>query len=343
MTILFVGTFLSKKTGTKSVAEKLASQYKTDGKIRPILASSYTNRLFRAVHIVWATLFSKFDVANVDVFSGRAFHFAWLAGHLLYWRKKPFLLTLRGGRLAEFADSNPWRVKSLFLKTAWLQTPSLFLQGYFNRKGWAVDYLPNPLDLGQFSPPASHAGKKPQALLWVRAFSEIYHPEIPVQALSLLLADFPEATLTMVGPDKGLLAHTQNLAKSLNLGDKVKIVGAVPNEQLPIFYKTHAVFLNTTSYESFGVAVAEAAACGIPIVSSNVGEIPHLWQHESNILLAESLDAHAFAAQVRRVFEQPLLAQKLGGNAAKKAQEFDFQIIKQKWEGILKSLQAHKP
>jgi hypothetical protein len=46
---------------------------------------------------------------------------------------------------------------------------------------------------------------------------------------------------------------------------------------------------------------------------------------------------------VRRVFEQPLLAQNMGGNAAKKAQEFDFQIIKQKWEGILKSLQAHKP
>jgi glycosyltransferase involved in cell wall biosynthesis len=343
MTVLFVGTFLSEKTGTKAVAEKLAAQFEAEGRLRPILASRHHSLLFRAVDIFWATLFGRFEVANIDVFSGKAFHFAWLAGHLLHWRKKPFLLTLRGGRLAEFSEDAPLRIHSLFSKAVRVQTPSLFLQEHFKKQGWAVKYLPNPLALSQFKPSAPSVERKAQTLLWVRAFSEIYHPEIPVQVLGLLLVDFPEATLTMVGPDKGLLNKTKKLIAELGIAEKVQIVGAVPNDDLPIYYQTHTVYLNTTAYESFGVAVAEAAACGLPVVSSNVGEIPYLWRDGEEILLAEQFNAEAFAAQVRRVFEQPLFAKALGEKAARRAQEFDFQTIKEKWEGILKSLPEHKP
>jgi L-malate glycosyltransferase len=342
MNILFTGTFLSEKTGSKSVAEKLIEYMKSEDDAMIILVSKKSNPIFRAIDIFWTTLFGKFDVANVSVFSGKAFYYAWLAGHILYWRKKPFSITLHGGRLAEFTPNARWRIRTLFAKAARIQTPSLFLQFFFKNEGWSVEYQPNPIDLSRFTPPLPSNTRQPYALLWVRAFSEIYHPEICIWTLLDLLSEYPEATLTMVGPDKGILNRIKNLIEELGLVEKVKIVGPISNHNLPIYYQTHAVYLNTTAYESFGMALAEAAACGIPIVSSNVGEIPYLWQHESNILLVERLDAKSFATQVRRVFEQPSLAKQLGENAAKRAQDFDFQKILLRWKSMFKSLLALK-
>src|SRR5690606_33665116 len=98
------------------------------------------------------------------------------------------------------------------------------------------------------------------------------------------------------------------------------------------YYHSHDVYLNTTSYESFGVAVVEAALCGIPIVTSNVGEIPLLWDNETHVLFAEELSGEAFATHVIQLVENPDLANKLTMNAVLKAKSFEWANVKPKWE-----------
>ena len=75
---------------------------------------------------------------------------------------------------------------------------------------------------------------------------------------------------------------------NLNLSNNIKILGPISNKKLSYYYQRHNVFINTTSYESFGTALIEAASCGIPIVSTNVGEIPLNWTNEKDILLVEN-------------------------------------------------------
>jgi len=139
----------------------------------------------------------------------------------------------------------------------------------------------------------------------------------------------------MIGPDKGLLEDTEELVKKLGIADKIVMKGRVPNEALYKYYQSHSVYLNTTAYESFGVAVLEAAACGIPVVSTRVGEIPYIWKEGEEMFMCEA-EAVQMAEKVVEIFESSELANKFSLNAQKKAESFEWAVIKLKWINLLK-------
>ena len=108
-------------------------------------------------------------------------------------------------------------------------------------------------------------------------------------------------------------------------------MGSVPNNELYKYYQSHSVYLNTTSYESFGVAMVEAASCGIPIVSNNVGEIPYLWEDKNSILLVEDNTIESYVDAVSQLFEDPLFASKMALSAREKSMTFNWSILKSDW------------
>lgn len=270
---------------------------------------------------------------HIDTFSGHAFWIAEVATFIGKMRKKRIIMTLRGGRLPEFFQSNPQRTKKVLHRATYLQTPSMYLKDFFANHGIQLDYLPNSIDLTAF--PYSREKIKTHSILWVRAFTEIYNPELAIKTFYEVRKIFHDATLTLVGPDKGLLMKTKKLISYMGLDSFVIITGPVPNDQLYKYYHSHEVFLNTTSYESFGVAVLEAAACGIPIVSSKVGELPYLWEHEKDILFVEKMEPNKFAEQIAKLFTSKQLAVTLSKNARLKAENFAWEKIKDKWIKLL--------
>ena len=148
-----------------------------------------------------------------------------------------------------------------------------------------VNYLPNPISLINFKYDRSNVTDN--SILWVRAFDEIYNPKDAIYTLAYLEKKISNVSLTMIGPDKGLLNEVVKLIDDLNLKEKVKILGPIPNEELFNYFHSHTVLLNTTSYESFGQALLESAACGCPIVSNDVGEVSYIWEDNEDILLCK--------------------------------------------------------
>ncbi len=330
--VLFVGNYLSKSKGTFGVSEHIA-QVLPKSRFGVRLTSRKQNRFFRLIDIVLNCSFTTFSTIQIDTFSGSAFIIAEVASLIAKFRGKKIILTLHGGKLPEFFLHNKKRIKRVFQRSNRIQTPSLYLQQFFRENGTDVNYLPNPIPIRNF--PYNRSNIKLHTLLWVRAFTEIYNPDLVVKTLYEVRKKYPEATLTMVGPDKGLLQQTIKLIQKLDLTSCINITGPVKNDELYKYYQTHEVIVNTTSYESFGVAVAEAASCGIPIVSSAVGELPYLYQHNENILLVEDLSESSFSTEVIRLMESPELAQKLSLNARKRVEAFDWEIIKPKWIELL--------
>lgn len=330
--ILFIGSFLSLTRGTKGVAESIA-EYLLEDKIEIKLVSRYENKFLRILDILFSVLFYKGNIVHIDVFSGSAFNIAVVASRIAKFRKKYIILSLHGGKLVEFSNERMYRVKSLFKMANYIQTPSKFLQVHFDKRGFEIQYLPNPLNLKNF--PISRNEVKPHSLLWVRGFSSIYNPEIPIKVLGAMKKKFPNCTLTMIGPDRGLLSVCKKLVHDLDLENSVNFVGSVPNNELYIYYQTHAVFLNTTSYESFGVAVIEAASCGIPIVSNNVGEIPYLWDDKKNILMVDNNNIDRYVSCVSLLFEDHKEAINISMGAREKALSFDWHMIKPSWLKLL--------
>jgi glycosyltransferase involved in cell wall biosynthesis len=330
--ILFVSSYLSATNGSLCVSEKLSRQFQQRG-IEVKLVSRKRNKIARLLDILFTIVRSKASVVHIDVYSGQAFMIAEAASFLASRLGKRQILTLHGGALPEFYPKHKKRITATFRRADVITTPSRYLMHFFEREGFPVRYIPNSIDADLFVFERSEV--KPHSMLWVRAFDPIYNPHIAVQTLARVITQYPDATLTMVGPDKGILAPTKELVRQLGVEKRVHFTGPIRNEDLPRLYQTHEVFLNTPSYESFGVAVLEAASCGIPIVSSNVGEIRYLWEDEKEILVTYSLNADGFAENCARLFRNKQFAANLARSARAKAETFQSKRIESSWFEVL--------
>ena len=76
-------------------------------------------------------------------------------------------------------------------------------------------------------------------------------------------------------------------------------------------------------------------ACGLCVVSTNVGGIPYLLEHEYDSLLVPPNDPTAMADAIRRIVTEPGLASHLSQNARQKVEQFDWSKVLPQWEELL--------
>jgi glycosyltransferase involved in cell wall biosynthesis len=337
--VLVIGNFLSSSVGTRGVCEDLAAKLRGSGWF-VLTASSRLPRLARLLDML-ATAWQqrrRYQVAQVDVFSGPAFFWAEAVCWTLRKARKPYVLTLHGGNLPAFAERWPRRVRQLLGSAAAVTTPSPYLLHQMRSYGEDLRLVPNPVDLQAFR---FRLRQHPEPrLIWVRAFHRIYNPMLALRVLASLAREFPNIRLTMIGPDKGdgSLQATQELARKLGVAQNIEWPGAVLREKIPEWLDQADIFLNTTNADNTPVSVLEAMASGLCIVSTNVGGIPYLLEAEREALLAPAGDEQAMSAAVRRVLTEPGLAEALSRQARQKAEQFDWAAILSKWAPLLQSV-----
>jgi len=327
--ILFIGNYLSKTRGSKGVVETIVNQIDNPRLIFK-LCSKFENKFIRLIDFIWSLFISKYDEIYVDIYSGKAFLFTKLAVLASKIRGKKIIGTLHGGALQEYDQKNNSIVIKTIKKIDKLQSPSKFLIHYFNQKKMNVNYIPNPISLINFKYDRSNVIDN--SILWVRAFDKTYNPSLAIRIINELKKYVPDVKLTMIGPNRGLLKECIQLIDSLDLKNNIEILGKIPHKKLSFYYQTHDIYLNTTSYESFGNALIEAAACGIPIVSTSVGDIPYSWEHEKNIILINSFKAKAFSSVIRDLMQNNALKLSLSLLARKKAEQYDIGKIIPLWD-----------
>lgn len=334
--VLLIGNFLSASVGTQGHSEALASRLALAG-WQVITASAKKNRLARLgdmVATVWRRA-SQYRVAHVEVFSGAAFLWAEIVCHNLRLLGKPYILTLHGGNLPVFARRWPGRVRRLLTSAGMVVTPSGYLLVEMQEYGGRFQLIPNPLDLSAYP---YRPRREPQVyLVWLRAFQRMYNPRLALEVAALLLPEFPQLRLIMVGPDKGdgSWQEMPQLARELGVADRVIFRERVTKSEVPAWLNRGDIFLNTTFVDNAPVTVTEAMACGLCVVSTAVGGIPYLLEHEKDSLLVPPNDPEAMAAAVRRILTVPGLAERLSRNARQKAEQFDWSVILPKWATLL--------
>lgn len=330
--VLFIGNYLSGAKGTTSLAFRLSEKLHTEYDFS--LVSSKKNKLLRVLDIIWHCITGSQKQMVVDVYSGQAFYMTRIAifvSRLFSTRK--IKLVLRGGNLPRYVEVHTTMVMNTLKRADAIYTPSRFLKEYFEAKGLSINLLENFVDLSRFQ--FKRTNKDNYQLLWVRSFAAIYNPEIPIQVVAILRKQHIPVRLTMIGPDDGRLASCKALASSLGVEQYITFTGAIPNHRLPEYYQSHSIYLNTTSYESFGNSLMEAASCGIPFVSSAVGEIPYLWQHNETCLLVRELMAEAYAEAVKKYLNDPLFYNEISMRAKINADHYSWETVQPKWLAVL--------
>lgn len=98
-----------------------------------------------------------------------------------------------------------------------------------------------------------------------------------IRSFSQLKDDMKEEySLVIVGKKGWLYNEIFEEIKNLKLHDRVKIIGYVPENHVPILMNGAEVFVYPSIYEGFGLPPLEAMACGTPVISSNSSSLPEV-------------------------------------------------------------------
>jgi len=132
---------------------------------------------------------------------------------------------------------------------------------------------------------------------------------------------FPMAVLKIAGrgPEESAL---KSLAAQMNL--RVEFLGFV--DDIPTLLRESDVYTQTSQWEGFGLAVAEAMAAALPVVVTDVDSLPELIHHDKTGLVVPLGDAAALSRALERLLGDAQLRKTLGSAARDEARvRFDAQ------------------
>ena len=333
MKLLYIGNKLSQHGFNKTTVETLGEDLAKEG-FHVVSVSNKKNFFLRLFEMIWITLTeSKVDYIIIDTYSTKAFLYTFMCSQIARFRNIKYTPILHGGNLPIRLKDNPI-LSSLVFKNAYQNVaPSNYLKSEFVKFGFNnIVYIPNTIEIEKYA--FKKRTKIEPKLLWVRAFSSIYNPRMAIDVLVQLKKTFPNASLTMVGPDKdGSLQSAKRYAQ-LNKVD-VSFTGQLSKEEWWKLSENHSIFINTTNFDNTPVSVMEAMALGLPVVTTNVGGIPYLLSDEQNALLVRPNDVNAMVSKIEVLMHDENLAAKLSQNGREEAMKWDWNVVKQQWGNLL--------
>lgn len=131
---------------------------------------------------------------------------------------------------------------------------------------------------------------------------------------------YPDIVLLLVGGGEEEQALREQVAR-LGLGDRVRFLGV--RSDLPELFALADVFLFPSGQEGFGLVAIEALAAGLPLVTTRLPSLRHLWSRDIGIELADSVTPEAFETATERVLSRP-------GRGRAKAR-FGQDVVRREW------------
>ncbi len=156
----------------------------------------------------------------------------------------------------------------------------------------------------------------------------------PIKGIDLLLESVAlmktPARLLVVGGDPAGDPEVERLrarAEALGIAERARFPGAVPQSELPRYYRAADALVVASRYESFGLVAVEALACGLPVVASAVGGLPSVVRDGENGLLVRWRSAEAFAGRIDALLGDSALMARLRAQARPSVERFDWRRI----------------
>lgn len=268
------------------------------------------------------------DLFHLMANSGWSWHlYAAPALWIAALKGKPLVVNYRGGEAAVFFARHPRLVAASLRRASAIIVPSPFLQQVFERHGFAAQIVPNIVDLARFAPrPSARTPGAAPSILVARNLEAIYDNASALRAFAIVRQRHPDARLTLAGSGPQL-AMLQALALALGVTQGVDFPGRIDHHAMAELYRASDIVLNPSLADNMPVSVLEALACGVPLVSTDAGGIPHLLRHDETALLVAPGDAQAMAQALLRLIAEPATARRLATNGLQHAARFSWDQV----------------
>lgn len=120
----------------------------------------------------------------------------------------------------------------------------------------------------------------------------------------------------------GLADRLDEMLRAANLTDSVIVAGLIAHEDMPAVYSMARALVFPSFYESFGIPIVEAMACGCPTITSNRGACREVAADAA--LLVDPNDTEQIADAMIRILQEPTLACELEQRGLTRASDFSW-------------------
>lgn len=184
-----------------------------------------------------------------------------------------------------------------------------YLKQRYNIKEDKIVVIPIGVDLGEFKPCSegnalSKYGidRSKEVILFVGRIDPVKNLAMLLEAFRKVIERFRECNLVLVG--KGREEDSlKKLAKKMGIADKVLFIGFVPHQDIPKIMSAADVFALTSLNEGSPNVTKEAIACGLPVVSTKVGDVDTYIKDGVNGYVVADFHPQEFAGYVVKALE----------------------------------------
>ena len=183
-----------------------------------------------------------------------------------------------------------------------------------------------------------HKSEK-QDVLFLSHLTKLKGVDILIKAIPIVLNSVPDLSVYIAGagPQEDEL---KTLVKELNLGAHVKFLGFIADEEEKYgYYKACKVVVAPSRWDCQPYAVTEGAACGKPIIASDMSN-PALLDDGKAGFIFQSENVVDLANKIIKLLKDEKLREEMGKAAMGKAKEYDWNKIVDRHVGIYKEVIA---
>jgi glycosyltransferase involved in cell wall biosynthesis len=251
-------------------------------------------------------------------------------------QKKPVITSLMG------ADTyDPWRkvpkliypfLSFIMNNSACVTSPSEALASYAYEQGYngKIIVIPHGVDIDKYAGIAAQKCSAYRARYAATPDTKILfsiqrlHHRKRIECLILAIRELVNTHRTkdfklLVAGEGDEREKLERLVDNLGLRDFIDFLGFVSDDELAIYYNMADIFVFHSTFEAFGLVLAEAMAAGKPVVSTRVGAIPEVVEHNETGLLIPPEKPLDLAKAIKQMLEDSRLAESCGAKGRSKA------------------------
>jgi GalNAc-alpha-(1->4)-GalNAc-alpha-(1->3)-diNAcBac-PP-undecaprenol alpha-1,4-N-acetyl-D-galactosaminyltransferase len=174
------------------------------------------------------------------------------------------------------------------------------------------------------------------SVLAMGRFSKEKGFDILLQAFARIVDRYPDWELHFLG-EGPLLEEMKSLKERLGLSSKVKFWGALrhPHD----FLRNCDLFVLSSHIEGFPMALCEAMACGLPVISTEYHEgVRDIVSEGINGLLVPPEDIDALTQALDRLMGDAYERKRLGGRGVEIVEQYGLKIIMDRWDDLIEKV-----
>ena len=212
-----------------------------------------------------------------------------------------------------------------------------------------IEIVPPGVDHSIFNPACKNEAlrllnlSEQKTLLFVGRIQPLKGVDLAISTLAEL--EDKDARLILIGSSSGMEGPSEQrritkMVKELGLTNRVLFVEPQPHEKLVNWYRAADVLLMPSRSESFGLVALEAAACGLPVVASEVGGLQTIVENGLSGYLINDRDPWSYAAHVSKIIDDSGKAEEMSEEAVERSKSFTWSVTAARIRRICLDLQS---